>query len=258
MPLMIREFVAELHVHTVLSPCAGVEMIPPLIVEEALQRGIHIIAITDHNATANVIAVQKAAKHTGLTVLPGMEVQTKEEVHMLCLFETLEQLDAWQTIVSNHLPTLENNPEYFGDQYIVDDTGDLIRTESQLLLTSTELTLNQAYQNVTELGGLAIPAHVDRQSFGLFANLGFIPPEIPFEALEISARNSYSDVCKKYPTIKGYPVIQSGDVHYLNDFLGANHFQILEPTLEEIKRALRAEEGRYFSILRKDPILQGG
>src|SRR5512136_1809744 len=102
---------AELHVHTVLSPCAEVEMIPPLIVQEALERGISLIAITDHNASSNVSAVQKAAVGSGLTVMPGMEVQTREEVHVLCLFDTIEQMSAWQALVDKSLPETPNNPD---------------------------------------------------------------------------------------------------------------------------------------------------
>jgi predicted metal-dependent phosphoesterase TrpH len=88
-------------------------MIPPLIVDEALRKGIQIIAITDHNATANVKAVQKAAEGSGLVVLGGMELQTKEEVHLLCLFEENETLEAWQKIVDQALPNQENNPDFF-------------------------------------------------------------------------------------------------------------------------------------------------
>src|SRR5690606_28170914 len=137
----MRTFRAELHVHTVLSPCAEVEMIPPLIVEEALDAGIQILAITDHNASANVWAVQKAAAGSGLAVLPGMEVQTVEEVHVLCLFETLAQLSAWQEQVDEALPDIKNNIEFFGEQFVVDETGDFIRREERLLITSTQLSL---------------------------------------------------------------------------------------------------------------------
>ena len=116
----MKKFRADLHVHTVLSPCAEVEMIPPLIVQEALERGIHLIAITDHNATGNIRAVMEAAQGTDLTVLPGMELQTREEVHLLCLFETIEQAETWQKVVDSILPDRSNNPEFFGEQFIVD------------------------------------------------------------------------------------------------------------------------------------------
>lgn len=95
---------ADLHVHTVVSPCADVEMIPPLIVAEAVNQGIDIVAITDHNSTANISAIQKAAKGFPLFIIPGMEVQTAEDVHVLCLFEKLDQALSWQELVDHHLP----------------------------------------------------------------------------------------------------------------------------------------------------------
>ena len=128
----MKTFIAELHVHTVLSPCAEIEMIPPFIVQEALDRGINLIAITDHNASANVRAVQQAAANTDLVVLAGMEIQTREEVHMLCLFDTAEQVEAWQSAVDLYLPDLPNRPDYFGDQYVVDASGDFVRHEPRL------------------------------------------------------------------------------------------------------------------------------
>ena len=118
-------------------------MIPPLIVQEALARGINLIAITDHNSSANVGAVQQAARGTSLTILPGMELQTREEVHVLCLFDTLAQLGDWQAVVDSHLPPLQNNIEYFGEQFVVDETGEFLRRETQLLLTSANLSLEE-------------------------------------------------------------------------------------------------------------------
>ncbi|MBE0697738.1 MAG: PHP domain-containing protein, partial [Anaerolineaceae bacterium] len=201
---------ADLHVHTVLSPCAGVEMIPPLIVEEAVDRGIQWIAITDHNATANILAVQKAAEESGLVVLPGMELQTREEVHTLCLFDTLEQALALQDWVDAHLPNQENNPDFFGEQFVVDETGDFIRREERLLLNSVNVSLNEAWQKVDDLGGLFIHAHVNRQAFGLLAVLGLLPSEIPLEVFEISRHLAPDEAERRFPQIKGYPLIQNG------------------------------------------------
>jgi PHP family Zn ribbon phosphoesterase len=244
----VNTFSSELHVHTVLSPCADVEMIPPLIVQEALQKHIRIIAITDHNATANIGAVQKAAEGTGLVVLPGMEVQTREEVHALCLFDTIEQAEQWQAQVSSALPFLQNDPDHFGEQFVVDETGEFIRRETQLLLTSTNLSFDDAWKQVNALGGLFIPAHVDRQAFGLLANLGFVPPHIAVEALEVSRHLRPDLAIRKYPQIAGYPLIQSGDVHRLEEYLGVNHFILEAPTVAEIRLALKGLEGRSFSV----------
>lgn len=245
----MKTYLAELHVHTVLSPCSEIEMLPPLIVQEAVSRGIRMIGITDHNASANVEAVQQAAKDHDLIVLPGMEVQTLEEVHMLCLFDTLDQLQAWQEIVDSLLPPLENNPEFFGDQLVVDKNGDFIRRESRLLITSANLTLEDAVTRVQNLGGLAIPAHVDRKAFGLIANLGFVPPEAGFDGLEISRFLRYRQARRVFPQLEKYPLIQSGDVHLLDDFLGANLLEIETPTVAEIRLALQHQEGRDHTII---------
>lgn len=240
---------AELHVHTVLSPCAEVEMIPPLIVREALEKGIDLIAITDHNASANIAAVQKAAAGSGLVVKPGMELQTREEVHALCLFDTLEQIEEWQKRVSSTLPAVENNPDYFGEQFVVDESGDYLHSERQLLITSSTLSLNEAWAGVTQMGGLFIPAHVNANVYGLIAVLGLVPTDIEIEALEISRHISPQEALRKFPQIAGYPLIQSGDVHRLEEFLGANEFCLAAPTIAEMRKALRSQEGRTLRII---------
>ena len=244
----MKTYIADLHVHTVLSPCAEVEMIPPLIVQTALDQQIDLIAITDHNASANVGAVQKAAQGTPLIVLPGMELQTREEVHVLCLFDTLEQLAEWQSIVDSHLPHLENNIEYFGEQFVVDETGEFIRRETRLLLTSVSLSLSETVEGESSIGGLAIPAHVDRRAFGLIANLGFVPTDVTIEGVEISRHLSPADAANKFPQIKNYPLLQDGDAHRLNEFLGTNVLHMAAPTIGELKKALRREDERSVTF----------
>lgn len=241
---MIKPFKADLHVHTVLSPCAEVEMIPPLIVEYALDLGIELIAITDHNSSANIEAVQKAALNTPLHVLPGMELQTREEVHCLCLFDTLEQIMLLQKLVSETLPQRENDAEHFGEQFVVDETGDFIRREEQLLLVSSSLSITDAWKVVNNLGGLFIPAHVNRKAFGLLENLGLVPTDIQIEALEISKHVTPSDAVKQFPQIKGYPLIQDGDVHRLDEFNGKMVLYLGKPTIEEIRLAIHNVDGR--------------
>lgn len=237
---------AELHVHTVLSPCAAVEMIPPLIVDEALARGITLLAITDHNSSANAAAVMQAASGSGLTVLPGMELQTREEVHLLCLFETIDQLQAWQARVDALLPDIPNNIGYFGEQFVVDAQGEFIRREQRLLLNSVEIELERAAEQVTALGGLAIPAHVDRKANGLIEILGLVPPGFP--ALEISRHTTPQNALQKFPQLNGYPLLQSGDVHLLDGFLGSTEFSLAAPSLAEIRMALTGQNGRQMHV----------
>lgn len=249
MPDLLRTFRAELHVHTVLSPCAEVEMIPPLIVQQALENQIDIIAITDHNATANIRAVQKAAQGTGLIVLPGMELQTVEEVHSLCIFEDTSQAEVFQKIVSQALPPLKNDPEHFGEQFVVDETGDFIRREDQLLILSTEMSLSQAWRFVNEMGGIFLPAHVNRKAFGLLENLGFIPQDIPLPAVEISRHLKSDEAVEKFPQLFGYKLLKGGDAHRLDELAGFNQFSLAAPTFAEIKMAIHSFEGRSVKII---------
>ena len=244
----MKQFRADLHVHTVLSPCAEVEMIPPLIVQKALEKKIDLIAITDHNASANVGVVQKAAQGTGLTVLPGMEVQSREEVHLLTLFETLEALEAWQVEVDRSLPDLPNEPEFFGEQFVVDETGGFIRHEPRLLLTSTSFSIDQIFERVKALGGIAIPAHVDRFSYGLIPTLGLISETWNLLALEISRLITPQKAATTFPATRDYSLIQSGDVHRLNDFLGTTVFTLASTTLMELCMAFHHIDGREVCI----------
>lgn len=245
---LMKSFIAELHVHTCLSPCAEVEMIPPLIAQAALERDIHLIAITDHNASANAEAVMRAAAGTPLTVLPGMELQTVEEVHLLCLFDTLDQVNAWQARVDARMPALQNDPEHFGDQFVVDETGDFVRRETRLLLASADIELGEAVEAVHALGGIAIPAHIDRKAYSLIQNLGLIPEGIAFDALEISRHITPEQARLKYPQLEQFPLIQSGDVHRLDEYLGRNLFRLASPTIAEIRLALQGREGRSLRL----------
>lgn len=244
----MKQFRADLHVHTVLSPCADVEMIPPLIVRQALEQKIDIIAITDHNASANVRAVQKAAEGTNLTVLPGMEVQSREDVHLLTLFENIETLEQWQIQVDEALPSAPNNVSYFGEQFVVDETGEFIRNEPRLLITSTSFSIDEIFEQVKLLDGIVIPAHVERTSYGLFPSLGLISDEWDVLALEISRRTTAEKVAVTFPATRRYPVIQSGDVHRLDEFLGTTIFTIDSPTLMEVRMALNNIDGRSVYI----------
>jgi len=244
----MKRICADLHVHTVLSPCADVEMIPPLIVQGAIEKNLDLIAITDHNASANVRAVQKAAEGTNLAVLPGMEVQSREDVHLLTLFETPDVLDRWQSQVDASLPNLPNDANFFGEQFVVDETGEFIRNEPRLLLNSTDFSIDEIFERVDALGGIVIPAHVERTSYGLFPSLGLISDEWHVLALEISRRTTPEKVALTFPATRKYPLIQSGDVHRLDEFLGTTIFTINSPTLMEIRMAFNNIDGRSVYI----------
>ncbi len=244
-----KTILADLHVHTVLSPCAEVEMIPPLIVERALALGLGLIAITDHNAAGNCESVIRAAAGTGLVVLPGMEVQTSEEVHLLCLFDTLEQALTWQGIVFDHLPDLPNSEQTFGAQFVVDAAGNHVRTEGRLLLTSTDLSLSETVARITALGGLGIPAHVDRPALGLLANLGFVPAGLGCPALELFRLTAPEEARRRWPELAAWPLIHGSDAHRLGEVGPAMKLDIVECKLAELILSFSSQHGRSYSLL---------
>jgi len=224
-------------------------MIPPLIVERARELALGIIAITDHNSAENVAAAIEAARGFDLTVLPGMEVQTREEVHLLCLFDTVEQVLDWQAVVYDLLPPLKNKAEVFGPQFVVDATGDFVRYNDRLLLTSTSLAVEEVASGVEKRKGLCIAAHVDRPSFSLLANLGFVPPGVPFAAMEITRHASVDEMQRQHPSLVGYSFVCSGDAHRLNEMGNQTILTLKEPTITEISMAFRRQEGRKAKVL---------
>jgi 3',5'-nucleoside bisphosphate phosphatase len=249
----MRAYRADLHIHTVLSACAEIEMIPPLIVEEALLKGLDIIAITDHNATANAMAVREAAAEiqgpdgTGLIVLLGMELQTREEVDLLCIFDTPEALAAWQEVVDAQILPLPNDPDHFGPQYVVDREGNLVSEEQRLLQTPTMIGLEEAARQVHALGGLAIPAHIDRKYNGLMPVLGLWPTELEVDAAEVSPNMRPSRAREAYTSIPSHvALISNSDAHWL-DWIG--HVMTIyeledEPSIESLRQCLRGEGHR--------------
>jgi hypothetical protein len=245
----LRPLWADLHVHTVVSPCAEVEMIPPLIVQRARELGLGLIAITDHNTGENVEAVQQAAQGSGLVVLPGMEVQTREEVHVLCLFDTLDALLDWQEQVYASLPPLKNREDVFGAQFVVDESGEFVRMNERLLLTSASLSIDEVVSAVARLGGLTIAAHVNRPAYSLITNLGMIPPGLALSALEISRHVTPEEAIARLPQIAGWPLIRSGDAHQLSEMCASTLIAMREPSIAELAMAFRQEGGRRVKVL---------
>jgi len=245
----LRPYLADLHVHTVLSPCAEVEMIPPWVVRRARELALGIVAITDHNSAENVAAVISAARGTELVVLPGMEVQTREEVHLLCLFDTVEQVLDWQEVVYGHLPPMKNRAEVFGAQFVVDPTGDFLHYNDRLLLTSASLSVEEVASGVEERAGLCIPAHVDRSSFSLLANLGFVPSGVRFAAMEVTGRANVQEMRQQHPELAKYSFIRSGDAHRLGEMSNCTILTIEEPTITEISMAFRGQRDRRVKVL---------
>ncbi|MFP4396387.1 MAG: PHP domain-containing protein [Anaerolineales bacterium] len=245
----MREYRTDLHIHTLLSACAEVEMIPPLIVDEALHKGLDIIAITDHNTTRNAAAVMQAAAGSGLTVLPGMELQTQEEVEIICLFDSLARAEMWEEQVETWLPPLENDPERFGPQYIVDAEGDFVAEDTQMRQLPAEIGLETAARAARELGGLVFPAHIERPAKGLMVILGLWPPDLAADAAEVSFNMRPSEARATYPHLPDIPIITNSDAHWLN-WIGKvlTVFVMQRPSIDEMRKALRGEGERRVYV----------
>jgi PHP family Zn ribbon phosphoesterase len=241
-------FPAELHVHTVLSPCAELEMLPPLIMRQARRLGLALLAVTDHNSAENAGAMMEAGRREGIAVLPGMELQTREEVHLLCLFDTLDDALQWQEQVYARLPALKNREEVFGSQLIVDAEGEFVAFQERLLLTSTTFAVEEAVEEVGRLGGVVIPAHVDRPSFSLLSNLGLIPPGLDVPAVELSPHTAPAQARQRFPQLGERTLICNGDAHRLSEMQNRTMFKIERPTIAELRLACAGRQGRKVLI----------
>jgi len=222
-------------------------MTPPAIVARAAQVGLDVVAITDHNTAGNVPAVQQAAAGSPLVVLAGMEVESREGVHVLCLCDRQQSLQELEREVWAHLPPGKNDPEYFGRQLLMDARGGVLAEWDRMLQMGTELTVSQVMRLAAELGALAIPSHVDRRASGMLDVLGFLPVDIATPAVEISGRLSPEQAYARYPCLAGVPLLYGSDAHFLAE-VGQQH-NLLEmegPTVAELALALRGVQGRRW------------
>ncbi|MBM3297362.1 MAG: PHP domain-containing protein [Candidatus Aminicenantes bacterium] len=239
---MLRVFLSDLHVHTCLSPCGDLEMSPRKITEEARRKGIAILGVCDHNSAENAPALLQAGLERGVVMIPGLEVTSREEVHILALFDRVEAAFALQQTVYDHLPG-ENDEEAFGLQVVVNALDEVTGFNSRLLIGATTLSLDRVVGFIHELEGLAIASHVDREAHGLIGQLGMIPEDLDLDALEVSPRTRLEGARARLPA--RIPLLTASDAHYLGDIGAATtKFLLQEGTVGEIRQALRGQNGR--------------
>jgi hypothetical protein len=224
-------------------------MTPANIVDRAAKCGLQIIGITDHNSTKNALLVKKLAEKKGIFVLTGAEVTTKEEVHCLAFFEFEEQLIQFQQYLDRHIIKIPNPDGQFGYQPVVDEHDNILELIPYYLPAAIKKGINDVQKMVESLDGIFIPAHVDRQSNGIFGQLGFIPPGLKFDAMGISWWNSEKYVRKHYVLEKEITLIRNSDAHYLQQ-IGEIYtsFYLNEISFSEIKCALNQIDGRFVKI----------
>jgi len=234
------KYFCDLHIHSALSPCADNDMTPNNIVNMASLCGLDIIALCDHNSIGNVKATMEAASDLPLTVVAGMELETQEEVHFVCLFENLavaEEFDKWLT---PYKPKIKNRPEIFGEQQYLDKDDCIVGYEEKLLVSACNISIYEVKKKIDTLPAIVIPAHIDRDSYSVISNLGFVPEDLGFTTLEISSSATKAEITNKFPYTEQYNIITNSDSHYLGTiYEKENPIELREPTAKDLINTLK-------------------
>ena len=214
----------DLHIHSCLSPCADADMTPSNIVNMSILNGLDVIAITDHNSCKNCKALVEAGKNSNLLVIPGMEICTSEEIHVVCLFESVKDAEKFSDYVYSNMPLIQNRQDIFGSQTIMDSNDNKKGEEPYLLLNATNISVNDILNITNSYNGTAFPAHIDRSSYSIISSLGSIPPESGFKTVEITNDCDNEKMVSLDPSIKNMSVLTSSDSHYLESLVSKKHF----------------------------------
>lgn len=209
----------DLHIHSCLSPCGDEDMTPGNIVGMALLNGLEIVALTDHNTTKNCPAFYKLAKTHGIIPVAGVELTTSEDIHAVCLFRSLEAAMDFGELIESKRIRIKNQPEIFGRQLIVNENDEVCGEEEYLLINAINLSLDEAFREVSKRGGVCYPAHIDRSANGIISMLGAFPPEPGFTAFELKELSSLDEYRARFPILneRGLTCVAASDAHYLTD-----------------------------------------
>lgn len=234
----------DLHIHSCLSPCGDNDMTPNNIVNMAILNELDFLAVTDHNSCQNLRAIKTLLEDSNVVLVYGMEVETQEETHIIVLFETLEQCLDMSKYVLENLPKIKNNEKIFGEQLVLNEKDEVVQKVDDLLSTATSLNVFDVFAKAKELGGIAYPAHIDKSSYSIISNLGFLPVDIDFTTLEISKNSDRIEFMANHPEYDKLNIVTSSDAHYLGDILYDKSFIDLN---EKSAKALLYKLGNYKS-----------
>lgn len=218
----------DLHMHSCLSPCGDDEMTPANVVGMAAVKELGLIAVTDHNSCKNCGAILRLSEEYGVLAMPGMELTTAEEVHVVCLFEDLHAAMDFDEYVYDHLPEIPNKEAIFGKQQMMDENENVTGTVDKLLINATTIGFDAVYGLVEERGGVMIPAHLDKTSTSLLSNLGFIPPDAKFTTAEVKNFGNLHRLTKEHPYLEKCRILSNSDAHYLQDIHEPEHTLYIE------------------------------
>lgn len=207
----------DLHLHSCLSPCGDDEMTPWNLVNMAKILGYDIIALTDHNSCGNCRSAMKVGEKAGITVVPGMELCTAEEIHCVCLFEDIDSAEKFSEYVKGTMPPVKNREEIFGRQLLMDEGDGILGKEEILLTTASSVSIDYLPELVSEYGGVCFPAHINRESYSIISSLGAFPPELDVNSFELTPDADENEYYARYTYLKGKKLLRSSDAHYLEN-----------------------------------------
>ena len=229
----------DLHLHSCLSPCGDNDSTPGNIVGMAVVKNLDVIALTDHNTCKNCKAAMAIGREYGITVIPGMELTTSEEVHVLCLFHTLEDAMGFDAYVEPRILQIPNDPKAFGDQFICDENDEVVGSFSTLLISATDISFDKVDDALKPFNGVMIPAHIDKNSFSLMSNLGFVPPDTDFKCFELADMKNLHKLQESNPYLRKCNVITDSDAHYIDRINEAvNTLYAKSNTIDDVLNAL--------------------
>ncbi|HNW24597.1 MAG TPA: PHP domain-containing protein [Candidatus Cloacimonas sp.] len=240
---------ADLHIHSVLSPCGGLEMSPAAISRRLKQFGIQWLAITDHNSMANCAAYQKVAEKEKLLFTWGVEIQSAEEIHLLAYFDDPIAAQKFDVELYNSLLPIDNDPDFFGDQVVIDENENILRVETRALINSSQWDLNTVVEKVGNYNGLVVPAHIDAYVNSILSQLGFLPDKPHFPILGISAGLDVKSWLKEHPELQDRALLRASDAHYLSDLgKGFSTITVEKPLAQELLLAAKGVGRRHIEI----------
>ena len=225
---------ADLHIHSCLSPCGSLEMSPRAIAEKGAEIGLKLMALTDHNTALNCPAFEINCREKEITPVFGIEITSKEEAHIVALFETVDAALDLGSFIYEMLPDVENNPEILGDQIVVNEDEEILDEVERYLGNATELSIDNIKIEIKKRGGLFIPAHIDKPLFSIPSQLGFLPPD-DYDAVEVFTPSNASEYSSRYT------VISNSDAHYIDD-IGKKNLQLEmdDSSFRSLREALKS------------------
>ncbi len=245
----MRWFTADLHIHSVLSPCGGLEMSPADLIGRIKACGIDWMAITDHNSVANCPAYEAVARKEGVHFTWGLEVQTSEEIHLLVYFDAPDSAREFGNALYDSLLPVANDPVFFGDQVIIDENENIKGMEQRALANSSLWDLNAVVDKAREFGGYCVPAHIDAEANSLISQLGFVPPEPEFDLFGITARLNLDNWLIRHGDLDGKAFLRCSDAHYLSDVgSGTSRILVREPSAAELAKAALGLDERKIQV----------